>query len=96
MRALLLFLPLLAACQMQSPEFSGVTPMVTQQDRDKILVFRKGNRAQAIRTNRQPKSARGVAVDNLIMAIQTTTGCTPKPRSIKGDTVLISVTLTCE
>lgn len=62
---------------------------------DNITVFHKGARAQAVRTNWRNKKHRIGGIDRLGKAIEIATKCTVRPRSLRGDSVLITVSLRC-
>jgi len=94
MRPLLLF-ALMTACASPSLEFRGATKTEITLSGDRITVFRKGDRVQAVRTNYRQKSQRKFGQERLVLAIEAATGCAVKPRSVKGDIVLVTARLDC-
>lgn len=86
---------LLIACASPSPEFSGAENHTLDIEGDRITVFYKATRAQAIRTNYRSKELRLDTITRLTQAIEKVTGCAVRPKSLKGDTVLVTATLKC-
>ena len=86
---------LLAACASPSLEFQGAASKSLTIGGDEITVFYLADKAQAIRTNYRKRKQQGEALVNLVRAIEVTTDCKVKQRSIKGDTVLITASLRC-
>ena len=91
----LILCALISACDTPSLEFNGISPVATEILGDKILVYHKGTRAQAVRTNTRRKSQRDGAMERLIEAISNVTKCEVRERSVRGDAVLISASLKC-
>ena len=91
----LIICALITACDTPSLEFSGIKPVATEIQGDKILVYRKGSRAQAVRTNSRRKFQRGGAMERLVEAIASVTRCKVRESSVRGDAVLISASLKC-
>jgi len=87
---------ILSACASPSLEFRHAARTTLTLDGDNIVVFYTRERAQAIRTNWRNKSQRKNAISRLVLAINKTTGCTPLLKTLRGDDVLVTVSLRCE
>jgi len=95
MRAPLAALALLAACASPAPEFFGAPEVrVTRAGLD-FAVFRRDDRAQAIRLDRIPARRQAGMPALLVQVTEEATGCTVRRGSIKGDTTEIRARLTC-
>ncbi|NOX41120.1 MAG: hypothetical protein GXP05_11580 [Alphaproteobacteria bacterium] len=85
----------LSACASPSPEFRGAIQNTVTMGGDQITVFYTRERAQAIRTNWRNKSQRKDAISRLVKAIEITTRCQPRLKTLQGDEVVVTVSLTC-
>ena len=96
MRPLLLLTFLcLTACSSASPRYMGIAPQQTIVDGWPIDVFRKGNKAQAIRLNREIfPTATDMAIRGTV-AIEQSTGCKIVSGSLKGDNTVVNARLRC-
>ncbi len=84
-----------AACASPSPAFKNARSGDINISGDRITVFYTPTHAQAVRTNARNKSQRAGAFARLVQAIVTVSGCDVRPRSVKGDDVLITAALIC-
>jgi len=85
----------LSACASPSLEFRGATQQAVTMGGDEITVFYTRERAQAIRTNWRNKLQRKNGISRMVQAIQTVTGCLPRLKTLQGDDVVVTVSLTC-
>lgn len=87
---------LLFACASPSREFQAAASRSITLAGDEITVFYTQDRAQAVRTNRRNKSQRVGGMERLVIAMEMVTGCRVRPRSVRGDLVLITASLSCQ
>ncbi len=85
----------LAACASPSPEFFGVTPQRLDVEGTEIVVYHRGDRAQAIRMGFARPGEHGVIIDRMIVAIEQTTGCRVPPGQTDGDSGVLNARLAC-
>lgn len=92
---------LLGACASPSPEFFGVPEERVSVDGTSIAVFRKGDRAQAIRLTQVPWSDLPLMRARLFVSIERVTGCqaiaesADPPQGVRYDPAVLSAALSC-
>ena len=96
MRGFVLVAKLLSACASPSPQYLTAPRQTISVQGWDMDVFRRGDRAQIIRTNtawgasKQDMQIRG------IIAVEEITGCRVDRRSPTGDAVILNVKLICD
>jgi hypothetical protein len=89
-------LPLaLAGCASPSPEYFGVEPQRRVIDGTEILVWQRGDRAQAIRSGWVGPGGREAAMARMLAATGDATGCAVRPGSPTGDSGVLTMRLDC-
>ena len=86
MRFLWILLPLLA-CNTPSFEFSGVPAQRVIVEKSVFDVRMIGDRAEAIRINREWAPHLGYTAARFARAFEAASGCTVRPNSMQGDQV---------
>ncbi len=97
MRTLFLFasLALLVSCDAPSPDMRGAITRKVIVEGSEFTVHRKGDRAEAIRTNFEyGRKARGIMARGHA-AIETATGCRIVQGSYSGDPAMMKARLNC-
>lgn len=95
MKQLCLLAFLLCACASASPEFRGVSPVLVQRGGFDIQVWRRGNRAQAIRMGYANRNAQGELRAHMLAAIEAVTLCQIDMSRVAGDTGVLNAGLKC-
>ena len=94
MRFLWILLPLLA-CNTPSFEFSGVPAQRVIVEKSVFDVRMIGDRAEAIRINREWAPHLGYMAARFARAFEAASGCTVRPNSMQGDQVVMQARLKC-
>lgn len=89
----LLLLVALAGCAAPSPEYLGVTPQRITVEGTEIAVFRRGDRAQAIRLGRARRGEHGAIRLRMVAAVEQATGCVVA--ASEGDSGVMNLRLAC-
>lgn len=90
-----LLLLLLGACVSASPEFRGVSPVLVHRGGFDIQVWRRGDRAQAIRMGYANRSAQAILREHMLAAIEDATLCEIDMSRVEGDTGVLTAGLKC-
>ena len=84
---------LLSGCASPSPEYFGVTPQRVTVEGTEIAVYRRGDRAQAIRLGGARRGEHGAMRLRMVAATEQATGCAVA-RS-EGDSGVLNMRLSC-
>ncbi len=85
----------LAACNGPSPRLAGTTGQRVEVGGASFIVYHRGDRAEAVRTNFEfPANVRSV-FPRAITAMEQVSGCRVVPGSAVGDPALIKADLDC-
>jgi hypothetical protein len=85
----------LAACDSPSPAMMGQDAVRVTVDGAEFSVRRRGNRAEAIRTNMMTFPSIGAIVHRAEQAIEEATGCDVVTDSLRGDQAVMRADLVC-
>lgn len=91
--ALCLGAVLLAGCASPSPEYFGVAPQRVTVEGTEIAVYRRGERAQAIRLGVARRGEHAAILARMVAATEQATGCAVA-RS-EGDSGVLNMRLSC-
>jgi hypothetical protein len=94
-RLALALLPLLAGCASPSPEYLGIEPQRRVVEGTEILVWQRGDRAQAIRMGRVGPGGHGPVMARMVAATEDVTGCAVRPDDTHGDSGVLNMRLDC-
>ncbi|MEL6643078.1 MAG: hypothetical protein AAFQ79_04025 [Pseudomonadota bacterium] len=90
-----LFLMMLTACASPSPRFIGAERSQMTVDGMTFTVFRRGSEVEVYRTGVTLLPRQRDVFTGAITAIEATTGCRVRPRSMTGDSALIRASIDC-
>lgn len=85
--------PLLSACAGPTPHFAGIPAVTVSVDGSTFAIRRRGDLAEAVRTNSQYAPRMGPIAGRAERAIAQATGCAV--RDIRGDAAVIVARLRC-
>jgi hypothetical protein len=85
----------LAACASPSPRFLGTEPAFAEGRGHEFAIYQRGSDIQALRVDRTwPVRQRDVFL-GAVQAIEAATGCTLRPRSMRGDAAIVEAEVAC-
>lgn len=93
--ALLAPFAMITACTSPSPGFVGTERRDITVAGTQFAVFHRADKVQVIRTSREILPRRNTDLTRAAQAIETATGCSVRPRSMKGDQAVITAELDC-
>lgn len=80
---------LVAACDGPSPEFRGIDGRSITVDGSDFIVRIKGDRAEAVRTNFEPRSEFRAVMARAIVAIETVSACQIATKTSRNASVIL-------
>ncbi len=84
-----------AACDSPHPRMMNSDAKVITVEGSTFSVRVRGDIAEAIRTNWEPRREHGRILARAVVAIEETTGCDVRQNTLKGDPALVAAKIRC-